>query len=347
MILLSVVIPCLNEVEHIDLALRSLLASNDPGVPWEVIVADGGSQDGTRGKLEEWRDRDPRVRWVDNPERVTPNGLNHGIRASQGQAVIILGAHSAVNTDFLVRNYESFLAHPESGCVGGLVEQVHGSEKSRRIGAALSSPFGVGDARFRTGGLPSHVDTVAFGCYRREALDEVGLFDEQLVRNQDDELNFRLTKAGWRIWFDPRIKSSYFVRSSFSKLYRQYAQYGYWKVLVNRMHRTVTTWRQVVPAFFLLGLATTTGAWALDEAGFLPEPWSGLPSSLALSIVALWLAGGAIAASAVAPTGRDIPGILWAFAVVHVAYGWGYWKGIFRFLLLAQSPSGRSQHLTR
>ena len=118
----------------------------------------------------------------------------------------------------------------------------------------MSTPFGVGDAKFRTGGSAGHVDTVAFGAYRRDALEEIGLFDVALSRNQDDELNYRLLKSGWRIWFDPRISSQYHVRSTYRNLVRQYYQYGYWKVFVNLKHRTITTWRQTVPALFLLVL---------------------------------------------------------------------------------------------
>ena len=118
------------------------------------------------------------------------------------------GPRAEVSRDWLLRNHQVLLAHPESGCVGGVVEQVHGSKVSQRIGSAMSTPFGVGDAKFRTGGSAGHVDTVAFGAYRRDALEEIGLFDVALSRNQDDELNYRLLKSGWRIWFDPHFRNA-------------------------------------------------------------------------------------------------------------------------------------------
>jgi glycosyltransferase involved in cell wall biosynthesis len=345
--MISVVIPCLNEVEYIEATLESLLAQTGCKEPFEVIVSDGGSTDGTRDVLERWSARDPRFRWMDNPSRFTPQALNGGIRAATGETVIILGAHARCAPDFLRRNAEALRSHPESGCVGGVVEQVHGSAVSRRIGAALSTPFGVGDARFRTGGTAGHVDTVAFGAYRKSTLEEIGMFDEHLVRNQDDELNFRLHEAGWRIWFDPRIRSSYHVRSSYDKLFRQYRQYGYWKVFVNRKHRTVTTWRQLVPAIFLGELVLAVGFTLADFAGAIPAVWSGMPSSVLITILFAWTIGALASAVAVSKRPKDIPGIVRAYLTVHVAYGLGYWEGVGRFVILQGMPKDHSKSLTR
>ena len=345
--MISVVIPCLNEAAYIDATLQALATQDDPGEPFEVLVADGGSTDGTRELLQAWAVRDPRFRVVDNPDRITPVALNLGIQAARGETVVIFGAHARCAPDFLQRNAEALRAHPESGCVGGTVSQIHGTPTARRIGMALSTPFGVGDARFRTGGLAGHVDTVAFGAYRRTALEEIGLFDASLVRNQDDELNFRLHEAGWRIWFDPRIQSSYFVRSSYRRLAAQYRQYGYWKVFVNRKHGTVTTTRQVVPALFLAGLFTAIVLAGADAAGWLPAVWHRVPVLVFGSGVGLWLAGALASASVQAERVRDVPGILWAFACIHGGYGGGYWEGILHFLLLRRNPVARAKVLTR
>ncbi|MDE0871918.1 MAG: glycosyltransferase family 2 protein [Flavobacteriales bacterium] len=345
--MISVVIPCLNESAFIDAALTCLSVQQDPGEPWEAIVVDGGSQDGTRDILEEWSNRDERIRWIPNPQRTTPIALNLGIAASEGQTILILGAHAEVAVDFLKRNAELLKAHPESGCVGGVVQQVHGTAQSSQIGSAMSTPFGVGDARFRTGGIAGHVDTVAFGAYRKEALDEIGWFDEELSRNQDDELNFRLLKSGWRIWFDPRIQSTYHVRGTFSKLYRQYHQYGYWKVLVNRKHQTITTWRQTIPAIFLAVLDVSFGLWILEALGYWSEPWNGLGGSVFLSATFLWLVLGVGSAIGAAHSPRDILGILRAYAMIHLGYGIGYWQGVLRFLVLRAKPKQASSKLTR
>jgi glycosyltransferase involved in cell wall biosynthesis len=345
--MISVVIPCLNEMAFIDATLVSLQKQGGLTEAYEVIVVDGGSQDGTRDVLEHWAIEDERFRWIDNPKGTTPVAMNLGIAAARGETIIILGAHSEVSEDWVQRNVDALKAHPESGCVGGVVKQVHGSEQSKRIGAALSTPFGVGDARFRTGGIASHVDTVAFGAYRKEALDEIGWFDEELVRNQDDELNYRMLKSGWRIWFDPRIQSTYHVRSSFAQLFKQYRQYGYWKVKVNQKHRTVTTWRQTIPALFIAGMVVSASFWMLDLLGVFSEAWRGIGQSGLLTGAAFWLAVGTGSAISASSHPRDIGGILRAYFVVHSSYGLGYWEGIFRFLLLRKAPGQQAGKLTR
>lgn len=345
--MISVVIPCLNEVEFIDSALKSLVSQDAPGIECEVIIADGGSTDGTRSKLERWSEEHAIIRWIDNPKRTTPHALNEGIKAAQGDVIVILGAHAEVSRDWLLRNHQVLLAHPESGCVGGVVEQVHGSQTSRRIGAAMSTPFGVGDARFRTGGNAGHVDTVAFGAYRREVLEEIGLFDVALTRNQDDELNYRLLNAGWRIWFDPRIRSQYHVRSTYRNLIRQYYQYGYWKVFVNLKHQTITTWRQTIPALFLLVLAASGVCWLAEATGHWNDMWNGFGASICVSALFLWLVIGTGSAITSAASYRDIGGIMRAFAAIHLGYGVGYWKGIVDFIALKRQPDSGLSELTR
>ncbi|MAI23938.1 MAG: succinoglycan biosynthesis protein exoa [Crocinitomicaceae bacterium] len=345
--MISVVIPCLNEVEFIGATLQSLINQEPPGVTWEVIVADGGSTDGTRSKLEEWSGKHAQIRWIDNPKRTTPHALNEGVFAARGEVVIILGAHAQVSRDWLLRNYQVLIAHPESGCVGGVVEQVHGSQTSQRIGSAMSTPFGVGDARFRTGGSAGHVDTVAFGAYRREALNEIGLFDAALTRNQDDELNYRLLKSGWRIWFDPRIRSQYHVRSTYRNLIRQYYQYGYWKVFVNQKHRTITTWRQTVPALFLLVTFVSGICWLAEATGHWDDMWGGFGASIFVSSLFLWLVLGVGSAIMSAASYRDVGGIIRAFAMIHAGYGVGYWKGIVDFIVFKRQPDTDLSELTR
>ncbi len=345
--MISVVIPCLNESAFIDATLLSLRRQVGLTEPYEVIVVDGGSRDGTRKTLDRWSREDVRFRWIENPKRTTPVAMNLGIAEARGETIIILGAHSEVSEDWIKRNAEVLKAHPESGCVGGVVQQVHGSEQSKRIGTALSTAFGVGDARFRTGGIASHVDTVAFGAYRKSVLDEIGWFDEELTRNQDDELNYRLLASGWRIWFDPRIQSSYHVRSSFAQLFKQYRQYGYWKVKVNQKHRAITTWRQTVPALFLLGMGLSASFWLLDLLGVFSNTWKGIGQSGLVTGASLWLTVGLGSAISAASSPRDIGGIMKAYFIVHCSYGLGYWEGICRFLILRKSPGKKASKLTR
>jgi GT2 family glycosyltransferase len=215
---------------------------------------------------------------------------------------------------------------------------VHENELSRVISNAMSSPFGVGNAYFRTGGKSGYVDTVAFGAYRREVFEQVGFFDEDLVRNQDDEFNYRVTKAGFKIYLDPKIESQYYVRGSFSKLYKQYFQYGYWKVFVNRKHATITTLRQLAPPLWMLFVSV---GWV----GFFIHPFLGY-MYVGMFLIYLTLAK----FTAIRTAGLQIPMIfklVACYMILHASYGWGYLKGMVHFYVLRRNPTEGSQQLTR
>jgi cellulose synthase/poly-beta-1,6-N-acetylglucosamine synthase-like glycosyltransferase len=332
-----VVIPCRNEAGYIGKCLRSMIEADRSGMQVEAWVCDGMSDDGTREEIGALAASHPWIKLVDNPARTTPQAMNLGLRAEGYDVGILLGAHAEVEADFLQANLDCLVAHPEAGCVGGIIGNVYTDASSRRIGAAMGHPFGVGGAHFRTGLKEGEVDTVAFGAYRREALAAIGFVDERLARNQDDELNFRLTRAGWRIILSPRIRSRYFVRASLKKLFRQYWQYGYWKVFVNRLHRTVTTTRQLVPAAFVLFLVAG-GALAFMH----PLLALGFGTGIALyGIVAI--------ASAFHAADRmvDAPGVLLAFITLHLAYGSGYLRGLLDFIVLGRQPKGSAATSSR
>lgn len=303
----------------------------------EVRVCDGMSDDGTREEVGRFTGEHPWIALVDNPRRTTPQAMNIGLREPGFDVGIILGAHAEVHREFIRNNLRVLRDHPEAGCAGGTIENVYLDAVSRRIGAAMSHPFGVGNAHFRTGSKEGEVDTVAFGAYRREVFDRIGYFDERLVRNQDDEFNFRVIKAGFRIRLSTTIRSRYYVRGSYSKLFRQYFQYGYWKVYVNRLHRTVTTMRQVVPALFVA--AVCGGALLLLLWPMLWPVWlSGLGAYFLVAAYSSMRAAASIA---------DIPGVLYAFLVLHVSYGSGYLQGLWDFFLLRKDPKASASELSR
>lgn len=333
----SIVIPCRNERDFIGPCIKSILEADQAGCQVTVLVCDGLSDDGTRAIVEEIARTDARVVLVDNPHRTTPYALNIGLQARPFEVGIILGAHSVIDARFIRMNMEVLDADPTVGCAGGWISNEYLGDEARRIGAAMGHPFGVGSAHFRTGARHGYVDTVAFGAYRKEVFDRVGWFDEELARNQDDEFNFRVTSAGFKIFLDPRIKSKYYVRASFGKLGRQFDQYGYWKVYVNRKHRTVTTLRQVVPALLVLFLLSFILLFWLVPLLRLP-----LIAGLAIYLVAGW---------ASARKARTVPGDTWgvmrAFITMHLAYGWGYLRGIRDFILLGRKPGESSMKLTR
>ena len=344
--LITVIVPCRNEERWIGRCLQSIFDNDYPHDRLEVLVVDGLSSDGTRAIVAAFAANCPRLRLLSNERKITPAALNLGIAAAGGSIVIRMDAHVEYPPDYisaLVRLLQ------ESGAdnVGGVCRTLPAGESvvARAIALGMSHPLGVGNSHFRIGASGDRwVDTVPFGCYRREVFDRIGLFDEELVRNQDDELNLRLIRHGGRIRLSPRIVCTYFARDSLAKLWRMYYQYGYFKPLVVRKVGGVMTLRQLAPPLFVLGLATTALASLLSLA-VLPFPWTILaPTAFALIAAAYLLA---IAACAV----RAIPAYGWAvaaalcgvFPTLHVSYGIGYLRGVVEFLVLRRSRRGAAQ----
>ena len=249
--IVSIIIPCRNEEKYISQNIDSILAQNYVG-EIEIIVVDGMSDDNTRDIVIKYPKN--QVKLIDNTKKVTPKALNLGIESCSGEIFIILGGHAYLDESFVKNNVELLLKDKTLGCAGGIIKNIYENKIGEIISLAMASSFGVGNATFRTGGNPKYVDTVAFGAYWKKIHFEINGFNEELVRNQDDEYNFRVTKAGYKIYFDPKIVSYYYVRGSINKLYNQYLQYGYWKVYVNKIHKTVTSVRQLIPLFFVLGI---------------------------------------------------------------------------------------------
>ena len=194
----SVIVPCRNEVKYIAACLDSVLANDYPKERLEVLVVDGMSEDGTRAVVERYARTCPFIRLVDNPRRVTPAALNLGIASARGSAIMIMGAHAAYPSGY-ISELVTWLRHSGADAVGGRCVTRPGRESvtGRAIAAAVSHPFGIGNSHFRTGAAePRWVDTVPFGCYRRDVFERVGVFDEELVRNQDDEFNHRILRQG-------------------------------------------------------------------------------------------------------------------------------------------------------
>jgi GT2 family glycosyltransferase len=335
---IKVVIPCRNEHAYIGKCLDSLVRCDRNGIDLLVCVVDGMSDDGTRTLVKEYADRYAFISLLDNERKTTPFALNLGLRSLDYDAGIILGAHAVVHSDFLIHNARVLREHPEVGCAGGIIRNVHENEWSEIISLAMSSVFGVGNAHFRTGGKSGCVDTVAFGAYRREVFERVGFFDEELARNQDDEFNYRVVQGGFKIFLDPAIQSDYFVRGSISKLYKQYDQYGYWKVFVNKKHGAVTTLRQLAPPLWVLFLL-------MGWTGSLMHPllgWAYVVTVFMYVALALYTAARMHTKSV-----KQFWMLLRTFGVLHFSYGFGYLRGVIHFYLLNRKPSMHSERLTR
>src|ERR1043166_1115501 len=246
----SVILPCRNERGHIEASLRSVLNQEPPQGGFEIIVADGVSTDGTREYLQELAARHSKLRVLTNGGRIVSCGLNAAIRAARGQVIIRMDAHTIYAPDY-IRQCLAVMNETGADNVGGPMRTRAETYMQRAIRAAFHSAFAVGGARSHSPDYEGYVDTVIYGCWRKALFDRIGYFDEELVRNQDDEHNFRITRAGGKVYQSRRIQSRYHVRGSLATLWRQYMQYGYWKVLVIRKHQMPASIRHVAPGGFL------------------------------------------------------------------------------------------------
>ncbi len=324
----SIVIPCLNEKDYIFRCLQSILNQSYPADLITTYICDGGSNDGTIDMINQFSNLNDTLgnfKMLHNVNKTTPYALNIGIKASTADIVIILGAHSELDKDFVINNVTSFDIDNIIMCTGGVLQNVFENKLSQIIGAAMSSSFGVGNAHFRTGNKNGFVDTVAFGAYKKEIFDKIGLFDEELIRNQDDEFNYRLTKAGYKIYLNHSIKCDYFVRSSFQKLFKQYFQYGYWKVFVNKKHQAITTIRQLIPLFFVLYVIVLILSILVKITLFKVLSIFGIIYLLLAMLFAL-------KNNQVTFLNRFL--IMYTFFILHLSYGLGYLKGIIHFFIL-------------
>ena len=252
---ISLIIPCYNEQASIGLLLDAIHRQTFSLDEIEVIIADGMSDDGTREAIRDYAAQYPElnIRLIDNPQRIIPAALNAAIEAAEGEVIIRLDAHSAPKPDYVER---CLVVLEETGAAnaGGVWEIQPGVETwmAGAIAAVASHLLGAGDARYRISGEPGLVDTVPFGAFRREWLEKVGPFNEELLTNEDYEYNVRIRNAGGQIWFDPSIRSIYFARPDLCSLARQYWRYGYWKVRMLRLYPETLRWRQALPPMFVL-----------------------------------------------------------------------------------------------
>lgn len=325
----SVIIPCRNEKDFIEACIQSIVDAEYPEELLEIIVCDGMSDDGTGNILENLQLKIPILRVVTNHKKITPAARNLGIQHATGDYVLIFDAHAEMAGNYIMENATILDTQPEVWCSGGAWKNCFTNDLSENIARAMSSPFGVGNAHFRTGEKEGFVDTVGMPVYRKEVFEKVGFFDETLIRNQDDEFNYRIGKAGGKIWLTSATFVNYFVRPSWKKLFSQYYQYGYWKVYVNRKHNTVTTVRQLVPLFFVVFLLT----------GFFLSMVQQHLNNFYLFILLLYLALALGSAAKYSTLPKDLLQIAVSFFILHFSYGTGYAKGILDFLILRRQPS--------
>lgn len=337
---LSVVIPCRNEVLYIEECLAHIHACELPEqTEMKVFVVDGMSDDGTREKILELKNKFPNVFLVDNEKQLTPYAFNLGIYAGgKVDFVQIIGARHMVTPNYLLRCIERLTKNPTDWCVGGKIINEYLNEEGEIIAATMGTKFGMGIGNFRTLNESGYTDTVTSPMYPYHVFEKIGFFDEELIRNQDDDFNFRVEKAGGKIYFDAEIALRYYVRGNFSGLRRQFYQYGYWKVYVNKKHSTFTTIRQLVPPAFVLYTCF------LVLTPLLPSFLKGLSWT---PLIIYFILNFYSSQQLKRETGKPILAFVKTFLILHFSYGFGYLKGMLDFLLMGKKPNEKQKRLSR
>lgn len=322
--MLSVICPIYNEEKYIRGCIDSILRQDYPKYDLEVIFADGMSTDRTREIVADYSGKYPWIRLIDNPDRVVPPALNKAIEASNGDIIMRLDAHAEYPSNYFTALTKA-LKDLNADNVGGVCVTlpINNSTTAKAIAAVLSSKFGMGNSSFRVGAKKvALVDTVPFGCWPREVFDRIGFFDNDLIRNQDDEFNGRLTKSGGKIYLLPNVEIKYFARDKIGKVARMFYQYGLFKPLVNKKLGSPATIRQFIPMLLVLGLILGLIVSAFWHPFFL----------VYVAGIALYLFIALLFSIKSSHNIRQIFVQIWTYIVVHMSYGYGYWIGLYRLI---------------
>lgn len=320
--MISIICPIYNEEKYISSCIESILGQDYPKDDLEVLFVDGMSTDKTRSIIRKYIQDYPFIQLLDNPSRVVPPAMNIGIRRALGEIIIRLDAHAIYPPNYfsvLVKQLDALKADN----VGGVCQTLPVKKTTicKAIATALSSSFGMGNSYFRVGAREvMQVDTVPFGCFRKELFDKIGYFDEELVRNQDDEFNGRIIKYGGKIFLLPSLVIKYYARDATTKVRKMFYQYGLFKPLVNKKLGSPATIRQFFPLLFVLGLILGLGLSFIH-----PVITYSYISVLLFYILLAFLFG--------FKDSKDLKQTLilpWIFFMIHVSYGWGYLTGLYQ-----------------
>ncbi len=320
--LVSVVVPCYNEARTIKESLLSILNQDVSKGEMEIFVIDGMSNDGTRYMLEKMKRDIDGFTIIDNLSGKTPVARNLGVKEAKGKYIAILDAHTVYEPDYLKNCINLLEEKKDIVCTGCpyISKGIGGFGKATAL--AMSHPFGVGNAKHRYPDYEGYAEGAAFPVYRREVFDIVGLFDEYLIRNQDDEFNFRLKLNGMKVFITPKNKCLYYVRETPSKLFRQYFEYGFWRVAVILKHKIPISIRQIVPVVFVIGLAISI------ISAFL---WQGNKLFFSMIIPLVYLVSLLIISIPIFSKHSIKTALLFviSISILHVSYGAGFMIGIF------------------
>jgi succinoglycan biosynthesis protein ExoA len=319
----SVIMPIRNEADFVTRSLGAVLGQDYPHERMEVLIADGMSDDGTRELVQRLAaTSDIPLTVVDNTRQIVPTGFNAAYRQSRGDIIVRVDGHTIIEKDYVTQCVKT-LERTEASNVGGRMTAVSTTAFGKAVSVATSTPFGVGGARFHYSNAEEWVDTVYMGAWRRSVFENLGLFDEELVRNQDDEFNYRLLDHGGRILLNPNIRSHYYNRSSFSKLWMQYYQYGLYKVRVMQKHPRQMRPRQFAPLLLVSALL----------GGMVLAPFSRRLRFLLLLLTLAYVVTNGTASLLTARRfgSAHLFRLPLIFAVLHLSYGLGFLRGLVKF----------------
>jgi glycosyltransferase involved in cell wall biosynthesis len=335
----TVVIPCRNEQLYIEDCITAIYSCELPEDFFiKVYVVDGMSDDGTRAIVQQLQNRYSSLFLIDNKLQLTPYAFNIGIEAGgQADFIQIVGARHILSENYIFQCIKKLTNDPKTWCVGGKIINEFVNETGAIIAKVMGTTLGMGIGNFRTLEQSAYTDTVTSPMYPYWVIEKIGLFDEELIRNQDDDYNFRVSQAGGAIFFNAEISLKYYVRGDFKGLWRQFFQYGYWKVYVNRKHKSVTTLRQIVPPLFVIYLMIFLLNISSVQFLLLYIPF--VVYCIAVAYFSIKLK----------QSNRSLSwlGFLSTFPIIHVSYGLGYLKGILEFLLLNKKPSDKQKRMSR
>ena len=246
----SVIIPVFNEYEYLEKTISSIINQDYQSNLYEIIIVDGLSDDGTRDIIRKFIEIDSRIKLIDNPRRIVPIALNKAISIAKGEIIIRIDGHCEVAINFISENIKILNEYPDIVSAGGPIAHSSKTDIGRSIALAMSHPLGVGNAFHRYNEYEGYVEGAQFPSFRSEIFKDIGLFDEDFIRNQDDEFNYRIRLAGKHIYVSPKIRFKYYVRENFESLFKQYLQYGFWRIPFLIKHRKPSGFRQLVPSLF-------------------------------------------------------------------------------------------------
>jgi len=305
--------------------LESISANDYPKDRLEVLVVDGMSEDRTRVIVQSYAQRCGFIRLLDNPRGITPAALNIGIKNSKGEVIIRMDAHSEYPPQYVSTCLE-YLSRVEADVVGGPIVTRPGADTviARSIALATSCPFGVGNSRFRTSTTEGYVDTVPFGAYKRDVFRKVGLFDERLARNQDNEMSCRIINSGGKIYLTPELMAYYYNQATISGLLRQALRTGVWNVITLKINPAAFCWRHFIPFVFVTVLLVL---------GFLASLHSGTRVAF-FALVGLYCAAAGTSSLYIGlKEGIRYTWILpLLFFLYHFCYGLGTWAGLLKIV---------------